>query len=99
MLGNSGKALSGAKLKLIDTRTMLAWARNMTWKGIHPIVEPSRTVYEKGIPLAKEATNLVESRLERNRFLPRWDILIRPHGRYASGTYTRRNHLKETLIK
>jgi hypothetical protein len=27
---------------------ILEWAKSMTWKGIHPIVELSRKVYAKG---------------------------------------------------
>jgi hypothetical protein len=50
----------------------------MTWKGVHPVVELNRKVYEKGITLTKDAMHAVESRLERNPLLPKWDILIRP---------------------
>ena len=57
---------------------MLEWAKSMTWKGLHPVVKLSRTVYEKGISVARDAMEAVESRLERNRLLPKWDILIRP---------------------
>ena len=64
--------------KLLDTQTMLAWARSMTWKGIHPIVELSDTVYEKGISLGKKAMKDIENRLHRNPALPKYDILIRP---------------------
>jgi hypothetical protein len=64
--------------QLTDTQTMLAWAKSMTWKGLTPVVELSRTVYEKGISLTKQAMPVVESRLERNPLLPKWDILIRP---------------------
>ncbi len=56
---------------------MLQWAKSMTWKGVHPVVELNRTVYEKGITVAKDAMQAVESRLERNPLLPKWDILIR----------------------
>src|SRR6516225_5956693 len=35
--------------KLLDVETMLGWAKKMTWKGIHPVVELSRQVYTKGI--------------------------------------------------
>ena len=34
--------------KLIDAKTMLEWAKKMTWKGIHPVVELSHKVYQKG---------------------------------------------------
>lgn len=64
--------------KLTDTETMLEWAKSMTWKGIHPVVQLSRTAYEKGVTVAKETMRAVESRLERNAILPKWDILIRP---------------------
>jgi hypothetical protein len=62
----------------VDVDTMLEWAKSMTWKGIRPIVKLSRTVYQKGISLAKKAVQEVEARLERNPLLPKWDILIRP---------------------
>jgi hypothetical protein len=63
--------------KLTDSETMLAWAKSMTWKGIHPVVPLSRKVYEKGISLSKTPMRAVEARLERNPLLPKWDILIR----------------------
>jgi transposase len=64
--------------KLVDTETMLEWAKSMTWKGIHPVVKLSRKLYRKGISLSKKAMREVEARLERNPLLPKWDILIRP---------------------
>ena len=64
--------------KLVDVKTMLEWAKSMTWKGLHPIVELSRKVYQKGIALSKKAMQAIESRLERHPVLPKWDILIRP---------------------
>jgi hypothetical protein len=66
--------------KLTDAETMLAWAQSMTWKGLHPIVELSRNVYEKGVSLSKSAMQAVEARLQRNPALPKWDILIQPAG-------------------
>lgn len=64
--------------KLIDAKTMVEWAKNMTWKGMHPIVELSRKVYQKGISLGTEAMQAVEARLERHPELPKYDILINP---------------------
>ncbi len=61
-----------------DTATMLEWAKSMTWKGIHPIVKLSRRLYQKGVSLSKKAMREIETRLERNLLLPKWDILIRP---------------------
>ena len=63
---------------LVDTETMLEWAKSMTWKGTRPIVQLSRKIYEKGISLSKKAMQEIETRLERNPLLPKWDILIRP---------------------
>ena len=57
---------------------MLAWAKSMIWKGLHPVVELTRKVYRKGVKLTKAAMRAVEARLERNPLLPKWDILIRP---------------------
>jgi hypothetical protein len=64
--------------KLIDVDTMLEWAKAMTWKGLHPVVELSRKVYEKGISLSKMAMQAVEARLKRDPQLPKYDILINP---------------------
>ncbi len=64
--------------KLIDVETMLGWAKKMTWKGMHPVVELSRKVYEKGISLGKAAMRAVEARLKRHPALPKYDILINP---------------------
>jgi Rhodopirellula transposase DDE domain len=60
--------------KLCDAETMLQWAKRMTWKGLHPVVELSRKVYQKGIALGKKAMQAVERRLERHPELPKWDI-------------------------
>lgn len=64
--------------KLIDVETMLGWAKNMTWKGLHPVVELSHQGYAKGISLGKTAMQAVEARLERHPALPKYDILINP---------------------
>jgi hypothetical protein len=64
--------------KLVDVEVMLSWASSMTWKGLHPILTLSNIVYQKGISLTKEAMKQVESRLQRNPLLPKWDILIQP---------------------
>jgi hypothetical protein len=64
--------------KLIDVETMLRWAQSMTWKGIYPVINLSKKVYQKGISLSNRAMKEIEKRLERNPLLPKWDILIRP---------------------
>ncbi len=67
--------------KLIDVETMLGWAKRMTWKGLHPVVELSRKVYEKGISLSERAMRPIEARLKRDPKLPKYDILINPVSR------------------
>jgi hypothetical protein len=64
--------------KLIDAATMLEWAKQMTWKGLHPVIELSRKVYQKGISLGKTAMQAVEARLKRDPQLPKYDIVINP---------------------
>jgi hypothetical protein len=64
--------------KLIDAETMLEGAKQMTWKGMHPVVELSRKLYHKGISLGKGAMKAVEARLKRDPKLPKYDILINP---------------------
>lgn len=64
--------------QLVDADTMLGWAKSMTWKGINPIVNVNKGIYEKGITLAKEIMQEIENRLKRNPILPKWDILIQP---------------------
>jgi hypothetical protein len=63
---------------LVDARTMLEWAKSMTWKGLNPVVEVSRQVDEKGISRSKAAMKDIDARLQRNPELPKWDILIPP---------------------
>ncbi len=65
---------------LRDVQVMTEWAKTMTWKGIHPLVEVSTTLYEKGISLTKSAMRTVEARLERDPNLPKWSILVKPFG-------------------
>ena len=65
---------NGTLLK--DVNVMTEWAKTMTWKGMHPIVEVSTTIYEKGISVVKSAMLEVEKRLKRDHNLPKWDIFI-----------------------
>jgi Rhodopirellula transposase DDE domain len=64
--------------KLVDVETMVEWAKTMPWQGMHPIVELSQKVYQKGVALSKRAMPMVEDRLERHPELSNWDILIQP---------------------
>ena len=62
----------------MDAETRLEWAKKMTWKGLHPVVELSRQVYDKGIALGKAAMQAVEARLQRHTAWPKYDIMINP---------------------
>jgi hypothetical protein len=64
----------------IDVATMLAWAQRMTWQGVQPVVERSRTGDATGVSLSKAAMQAVAARLERHPLLPQWDLLIHPVG-------------------
>ncbi|NMQ20409.1 hypothetical protein E4P82_15120, partial [Candidatus Competibacter phosphatis] len=77
LLGKFGKS-TGTAQNWPTLRPCWRGQRAMTWKGVHPVVELTRKVYEKGISLSKEAMQAVEARLERHPELPKWDILIRP---------------------
>ena len=63
---------------LSDVNVMVRWAKTMKWKGIHPIVDVSTTLYERGISITKAAMVTIEARLSRNPKLPKWDIYIEP---------------------
>ncbi len=64
--------------QLLDVETMVAWAKSMTWKGLHPVIEVSHQLYKKGISLSKAAMGEIEARLKRHPDLPLWDIRIEP---------------------
>jgi hypothetical protein len=72
------RALPWHGTQLIDAETRLEWAKRMTWKGLHPVVELSRKVSDTGVSLSKAAMRAVAARLERHPLLPKWDILIHP---------------------
>jgi hypothetical protein len=67
---------NGTLLSSVDT--VVEWARTMTWKGAHPIVQLIETTYAKGVRIAKDAFEAIESRLQRHSDLPKYDVLIRP---------------------
>jgi hypothetical protein len=52
--------------QLVDVETMVEWAKTMTWKDIHPIVELSQKVYQKGVALSKQAMQARFGRLARH---------------------------------
>ena len=67
---------NGTLLNSVDT--VLAWARTMTWKGTHPVVDLWDKTYEKGVRLAKKAFQEFEQRLQRDETLPKYYVRILP---------------------
>jgi Rhodopirellula transposase DDE domain len=63
---------------LNSVETVVEWARTMTWKGAYPIVRLIETTYAKGVRIAKDAFEAIESRLQRHHNLPKYDVLIQP---------------------
>ena len=80
--------------KLIDVETMLGWAKKRTWKGMHPVVELSRTGYDKGIARRKAAMQAVATRLQRDPQLPKYDIVINPASTARIRKFFLRNRLR-----
>ena len=50
----------------------------MTWKGAHPVVSVIEKTDETGVRIAKGAFKAIESRLQRDKDLPKYDVLIQP---------------------
>ena len=69
---------NGAILDSIETA--IAWAKNMTWKGIKPIVKLVDKTYEKGIIPSQEELELSKKFWDPSTELPSWDVTIIPTG-------------------
>ena len=63
---------------LNSVHTVVEWARTMTWNGVQPVVTLIEKTYDKGVCIAKAAFKAVESRLQRDTILPKYEILIQP---------------------
>ena len=64
---------------LLDSvETVLHYAENMTYNGVHPIVEVVEKTYCTGVKLTKKAMDELEKRFERLPGLEKWFVLIRP---------------------
>jgi transposase len=62
---------------LLDSlEAVLGFARPMTWKGTHPVVELVTTTYQTGVKLPKEAMDRVEAQLKRLSHLEKWFVDI-----------------------
>ncbi|MCK5355439.1 MAG: ISAzo13 family transposase, partial [Methyloprofundus sp.] len=67
---------SGTLLNSIDTT--LEWAKTMTWKGRHPVVELLETTYKKGVSVCKKIFKAISDRLDRHSVLSKYYVTIRP---------------------
>ena len=67
---------NGAILNSIEAA--LAWASNMKWKGIQPIVHLVEDLYEKGIRVDKEELAAYREHWHPSENLPKWDVTILP---------------------
>ena len=75
----SGAGVSWTTLAGDETdacRDAAGMGKSMTWQGLHPVVELSRDVCEKGLSLGNKAMQAVAARLKRGPQLPKDDMLI-----------------------
>jgi len=64
---------------LLDTlETVCHFAHNMTYNGVHPVVEIVQTTYHTGVKLTRQAMDELEQRFERLPGLEKWFVRIRP---------------------
>ncbi len=66
---------NGSLLDSIDA--VIEYARSMTWKGAHPLVELVTTVYQTGAKLTKQAMDALETHFERLPLLDKWFVDIK----------------------
>jgi hypothetical protein len=63
---------------LLDSgEAVIQYARTLTWKGNHPVVELITTTYQTGVKLTKAVMKVVESQLERLPHLEKWFVDLR----------------------
>ena len=65
---------------LYDIETAIEWTKNMTWKGIRPIVRLLDEAYELGVKLTKKEMEAYKDKIVRSGELPKWDVTI--HGNF-----------------
>jgi transposase len=68
---------NGSLLDSVDA--VIEFARTMTWKEVHPVVELVTTIYQTGVKLTKEAMETIESQLQRLPSLEKWFVDIEYH--------------------
>jgi len=64
---------------LLDSlETVFHFAKNMTYNGIHPVVQIVGKTYPTGVKLTKKAMDTLEKRFERLLGLEKWFVYVRP---------------------
>ena len=63
---------------LNSVTTVVEWARTMTWNRVRPVVSLLKKTYHTGVRIAKAAFKAIESRLQRDKNLPKYEVLIQP---------------------
>src|SRR5207237_9007072 len=62
---------------LLDSiQAVVGYARSMTWKGKHPVVNVVETTYSKGVRLKPVEMEALESEVERLPTLEKWYVKI-----------------------
>ena len=67
---------NGALLDSVEA--VLAYARTMTWKSLHPTVHLVTKTYRSGVHLTKEAMNKLEKQIQRLPGLEKWFVDSHP---------------------
>lgn len=67
---------NGSLLDAVET--VFHFAQNMTYIGVHPIVEIVQKTYHTDVKLTQKAMEELEKRFERLPGLEKWFVLIRP---------------------
>jgi transposase len=65
---------NGAILDSVETA--MQWASNMTWNGIHPVVQWIDGLYEKGVTVGRKEMQALKKWITRSESLPKWDVTI-----------------------
>jgi hypothetical protein len=64
---------------LLDSlHTVFHFAQNMTYNGVHPVVQIVEKTYHTGVRLTRKMMDALEKRFERLPGLEKWFVLIRP---------------------
>ncbi|WP_337907203.1 ISAzo13-like element transposase-related protein [Iningainema tapete] len=56
----------------------IAWASNMTWNGVSPVVKLFEGSYEKGVTVGSEELEMLKHFWLRSVDLPKWDVTVVP---------------------